>query len=255
MMEPPQAKYQNGCTYCNLKVETTNGVKYVKKCKVEHYKKMKEWWETNVSKTNDDATFVNSEVRRRVLHSVGDHGGGQSRLASNNYDTLHRLYGLPDCQDIIPTKAAWNEGATIHLINKPNSEKFNDHGGAGGDEEFNAFFNDMASALGSSSAKTSAGGDENLEDRVAALEAKLVTLENSKAGGGKSCFDCCKHHISGNNPSGAADGADEAALTKAKKDNTDLLGKCYSACNGSKETWKSKLNILECCHGNTNGQC
>jgi hypothetical protein len=126
------------------------------------------------------------------------------------------------------------------------------HAGSEGDhEEFEAWFNQITGA------KTQqAGGDEsNLEDRVAALEAKLVALESSKAGGGKSCFDCCKHHISGNNPSGAADGADEAALTKAKKDNTDLLGKCYSACNGSKATWKSKLNILECCHGNTNGQC
>jgi len=128
------------------------------------------------------------------------------------------------------------------------------HAGAGGDEEkFNAFFNDMASALGSSSAKISAGGDEsNLEDRVAALEAKLVALESSKAGGGKSCFDCCSYHIGGNHPTGSADGADEAALTQARQD-AKLLGKCNSACNGTKANWS--LGILKCCHGNTNGQC
>lgn len=163
---------------------------------------------------------------------------------------------------------AWNGGAAFHLDNKDRDQMFTEHGGAGGDEEkFNAFFNGMVSALGDPGTSMigipekqaldnkQAGGDENLEDRVASLEAKLVALEKSKAGGGGSCFDCCSYHIGGNHPSGAADGADEAALTKAKQDNTNLLGNCNSACNGTKATWKKKLNILECCHGNTNGQC
>jgi len=150
------------------------------------------------------------------------------------------------------------------LENKPNAEKFTDHGGAGGDEEFNSFFNDMVSALGDPGTSMigipenqtldnkQAGGDENLEDRVAALEAKLVALENSKAGGGKSCFDCCSYHITDNHPSSAADGADEAALTQARQD-AKLLGKCNSACNGTKANWS--LGILKCCHGNTEGHC
>jgi len=151
----------------------------------------------------------------------------------------------------VPVKAAWNEGATYHMDDKAEPKTVT-HAGAGGDnEEFEAWFNQITGA------KTQqAGGDEsNLEDRVASLEAKLVALESSKAGGGKSCFDCCSYHIGGNHPAGAADGADEAALTKAKQDNTNLLGYCKNACNGTKEIWESKLNILKCCYGNTNGQC
>merc|ERR1711964_421942 len=156
---------------------------------------------------------------------------------------------------------AWNGGAALHLDNKPRTQMFTEHGGAGGDDEkFNAFFDGMVSALGDPGTsmigipekQAQAGGDENLEDRVAALEAKLVALENSKAGGGKSCFDCCSYHIGGNHPSGSADGADEAALTQAKSD-ANLLGRCNSACNGAKANWS--LGILKCCHGNTNGQC
>lgn len=219
---------------------------------------MKDWWVTNVAAADDAATFVSGISV--ATPGVGKFGGGNSRLASHNYDTLSGLYSLADTQVIIPCKAAWNEGATFHMDNKPAAEAVT-HAGAGGDnEEFNESFNDMASALGDPGSKfigipenLQAGGDENLEERVAALEAKLEYLENSKAGGGKTCHDCCTFHIGGNNPTSANDGADAAALTKAKQENAKILGNCQSSCNGTKANWT--LGILKCCHGNTEGHC
>jgi len=71
------------------------------------------------------------------------------------------MYNLSDEQDIVPTKAAWNVGATIHMDNKPDNEPVTHGGaGAGGDNEgFDSWFNEIATTLGDS--ETKAGTDIN----------------------------------------------------------------------------------------------
>lgn len=149
------------------------------------------WWDRNVSEKTDEAT-----LRPGITEAmIPAHGAGNSRLASHQYDTLHTIYNLGDEQEIVPCDAAWNEGASVHMDNKPDDQEVN-HGGAAGDQgqsNFDAWFDNIVVSMGGNpdsgtlkNMDKQAGGDEetnsygNLKERVTMLESKLLELERQE---------------------------------------------------------------------------
>lgn len=161
-----------------LSKETVSDITFIKNCKIKHFKEMMNWWDQNVSEKTDAATLRNG-ITENMLPPFAS---GNSRLASHQQDTLHTMYNLSDEQDIVPTKAAWNVGATIHMDNKPDNEPVTHGGaGAGGDNEgFDSWFNEIATTLGDSETKagTDPYDDDGHKKTETGLSSNLTDLQN-----------------------------------------------------------------------------